>query len=63
MRSVLAARIAELLELETAGCRLLVLRRRVVAVLAIGALEGNDLAHGYILSEWLTTSVSKQLAV
>jgi hypothetical protein len=51
MGGVLAARVAELLELETAGRRLLVLRRRVIAVLAIRALEGNDLAHGYILSE------------
>ena len=42
---MLAARVAELLELQTARRRLLVLRRRVVSVLTIGALQGNDLAH------------------
>ena len=46
VRCVLAARVAELLHLQTAGRRLLVLGRRVVAVLAIGALHRDDFAHG-----------------
>jgi hypothetical protein len=45
MRRVLAARIAELLELKPTRRGLLVLGRGVVPVLAIRALEGNDLAH------------------
>ena len=43
---VLAAGVAELRELEAASGRLLVLRRGVVPVLALGALQGDDLAHG-----------------
>ncbi len=50
MRRVLPARVAELLELKPSGRRLLVLRGRVVPVLAIRTLQGNDLAHGYFLS-------------
>lgn len=50
MRRVLAACVAELLELQTAGRRLLVLRGGVVPVLAIRALQGYDLAHKDILS-------------
>ena len=45
MRRVLAAGVAELGELQTAGGRLLVLGRRVVAVLALGALESDNFAH------------------
>ena len=45
VRRVLAAGIAELAELEPARGGLLVLGRRVVAVLAIGALQCDDLAH------------------
>jgi hypothetical protein len=45
VRRVLTARVAELLELQTTGRGLLVLGRRVVAVLAIGALKGDDFAH------------------
>src|SRR5882724_10219450 len=51
MGGVLAARIAELLELQTASCGLLVLGRRVVPVLAIRALECNDFAHLFILTD------------
>jgi hypothetical protein len=47
---VLAAAVTELLELQTASGRLLVLRRRVVALLALGALQCNDFPHPAILS-------------
>ena len=51
MVRVLPARIAELRHLQTAGRRLLVLGRRIVPVLALRTLQGNDLAHGeYFLS-------------
>jgi hypothetical protein len=49
---VLAAGIAELRELETAGGRLLVLRRRVVPVLALRALQCNNFAHLFILTDF-----------
>jgi hypothetical protein len=49
VRRVLAAGVAELAELEPAGGRLLVLRGGVVPVLAIRALEGDDLAHMFLL--------------
>ena len=42
---VLAAGIAELRKLEPTGGGLLVLRGGVVPVLALGALQCNDLAH------------------
>jgi hypothetical protein len=42
---VLAAALTELLHLETTRRGLLVLRRRVVALLALGALHGNDFPH------------------
>jgi hypothetical protein len=42
---MLAAGVAELRELKPAGGRLLVLGRGVVPVLAIRALQCNDLAH------------------
>ena len=45
MVRVLAAGIAELRELEAAGGRLLVLGGGVVPVLAIRALQCDDLAH------------------
>ena len=51
MVRVLPANFAELRHLQTPGCRLLVLRCRIVPVLAIGTLQGNDFAHGgYFLS-------------
>jgi hypothetical protein len=53
---VLAAGIAELRELQTAGGRLLVLRRRVVPVLALGALQCDDFAHLFILTDFAEIS-------
>ena len=51
MVRVLPANFTELRHLQTPGCRLLVLRRRIVPVLAFRTLQGNDLAHGgYFLS-------------
>ena len=47
---VLAAGVTELGELEATGGRLLVLGRRVVPVLALGALQCNYFAHLFILS-------------
>jgi hypothetical protein len=52
MIRVLAAGIAELRELEPARGRLLVLRRRVVPVLALGALQCNDFTHLSILTDF-----------
>jgi hypothetical protein len=49
---VLAAGVAKLRELEAAGGRLLVLRRRVVPVFALGALQCNDFAHLFILTDF-----------
>jgi hypothetical protein len=45
VRLVLAAAVTELLELETAGGRLLVLRRRVVPLLAFSALQCHNFPH------------------
>jgi hypothetical protein len=42
---VLAAALAELRELQTASGRSFVLRRRVIALLALGALQRDDFAH------------------
>jgi hypothetical protein len=42
---VLAAAVTELLELETASGRLLVLGRRVIPLLALGALQCDDFPH------------------
>ena len=62
MGRVLAAGVAELRELQTARGRLLVLRGRVVPVLALRALEGNDLAHfALLLLTWPATPAGKQL--
>jgi hypothetical protein len=52
MCRVLAAAVTELLELETASGRLLVLRRRVVPLFAIRALQCDDFAHLPILPHW-----------
>jgi hypothetical protein len=49
---VLAAGIAELRELEPTGGRLLVLRRRVIPVFALGALQCNNFAHFSILTDF-----------
>ncbi len=62
MIRVLAAGIAELRELETAGGRLLVLRGGVVPVLALRALQCDDFAHLVnLLLTWPATSAGKQL--
>ena len=45
MRLVLAAAIAKLAQLKTTRCGLLVLRRRVVPLLALSALQCDDFAH------------------
>src|ERR1039458_8198060 len=49
VRLVLAAAVTELLELQTAGGRLLVLRRRVIPLLALSALQCNNFPHFQIL--------------
>jgi hypothetical protein len=49
--SVLPAAFAEFLELETAGGRLLVLRRRVVPLFAIRTLKSDDFTHIFILTD------------
>jgi hypothetical protein len=45
MHLVLAAALAELLQLKTARYGLLVFRRRVVPLLALGAFHRNDFPH------------------
>jgi hypothetical protein len=49
---VFAAAITELLELEAAGGRLLVLRRRVVALFALSALQCDNFPHLFILPDF-----------
>jgi hypothetical protein len=51
MRGVLAAAITELLELEATGGRLLVLRRRVIALFALTALQCHNFTHFLILPD------------
>jgi hypothetical protein len=48
---VAAATLAKLLELETAGGRLLVLGGGVVALFALGALQCHDFSHLRILTD------------
>jgi hypothetical protein len=50
MRLVLAAAVTELLELQAARGRLFVLRRRVIPLLALSALQRNNFPHCKILS-------------
>jgi hypothetical protein len=50
VRLVLAATVTELLELKTAGGRLLVLRRRVITFLALSALQCHNFPHFKVLS-------------
>jgi hypothetical protein len=57
---VLAAGIAELREFEAACGRLLILRRRVVPVFAIGALQCNNFAHLFILTDFTEIHTSPQ---
>jgi hypothetical protein len=51
VRLMLAAAVTELLELETAGGRLLVLGRRVVPLLAFSALQCDNFPHLLILTD------------
>jgi hypothetical protein len=60
---VLAAGVAELRELKSARGRLLVLRRRVVPVLAHRTLQGDNFAHCLLLLSWPATSAGKQRGV
>jgi hypothetical protein len=48
MRGMLPARIAKLLRFYALGVLLLILRRRVVAVFAIAALQRDDFSHDLI---------------
>jgi hypothetical protein len=49
---VLAAAITELLELEAAGGRLFVLRRRVIALFALATLQCDNFTHLLILPDF-----------
>ena len=61
MIRVLATGVAELRKFETGGGRLLVLRRRVISVLAFGALQCDDFAH-YLYSPNLASHLGWQAA-
>lgn len=64
MRRVFAAGVAELRELQTTGGGLLVLRGRVVPVLALRALQCDDLAHSSnLLLTWPAALAGKQLVL
>jgi hypothetical protein len=52
VRRLFAARVAELLRFHPLGVLLLVLRRCVVAIFAIAALQRNDFAHDLIPFSW-----------
>jgi hypothetical protein len=52
MRGVLSAAITELGELETFGGRLFVLRRRVIALLTLAALQCDNFTHLLILPDF-----------
>jgi hypothetical protein len=45
---MLAARVAKLFRLQTIGVLFLIFRRRVVAVLAIPALQRNGFPHDFV---------------
>jgi hypothetical protein len=49
---VFAATLTKLRELETASGRFLVLRRRVVALLALAALQSDNFPHLFILPDF-----------
>ena len=51
MIGVFAAAITELRELQAAGGRLFVLRRRVIALLAHTTLQCHDFTHLFILTD------------
>ena len=56
---MLAATVTELLELETAGGRLLVLCRRVVPLLALSALQCHNFPHFKLSSSQFVVLSSK----
>jgi len=58
-----AACVAKLGELQPACSGLLVLGRRIVPVLALRTLQGNDLAHDTSSLVWPATSAGKQLVL
>jgi hypothetical protein len=60
VRLVLAAAVTELGELETAGGRLLVLRRRVVSLLAHRALQIHNFPHVQSPSSFQLSAISFQ---
>ena len=60
---MLAAAVTELLELETARGRLLVLRRRVVPLLALSALQCHNFPHIQTLQFSVRSSKFKVLRV
>jgi hypothetical protein len=60
VRLVLAAAVTELLELQTAGGRLLVLRRRVIPLLALNTLQCHNFPHFKILSACQFSEISYQ---
>ena len=62
VRLVLAATVTELLELQTAGGRLFVLRRRVIPLLALSALQCDNFPHFKISLKQLS-ALSLQLSV
>ena len=61
VRLVLAAALAKLLQLKTARSGLLVLRRRVVPLLALSALQCHDFPHFKFPSSSQFTVLSSQL--
>src|SRR5579864_1108394 len=59
VRRVLAARVAKLFRLQTVGVLLLVLRRRIVAVLAIPALQRNGFPHTLVSLPYLSLTATR----
>jgi hypothetical protein len=51
MCRVLPAALTELRELQTASGRFLVLRRRVIPLLTLAALQSNNFPHSLILTD------------
>jgi hypothetical protein len=62
VRLVLAAAVTELLELQTAGGRLLVLGRRVIPFLALSALQCNNFPHFQNPFSFQLSAISRQLS-
>jgi hypothetical protein len=63
VRLVLAAAVTKLLELQTAGGRLLVLGRRVIPLLALSALQCNNFPHFQNPSSYQLSAFSFQRSV